>query len=39
MNKWETVREYINSNENFTKKDLKNNISEFKDNNYKYINI
>ena len=37
MNKWETVKEYINSNENFTKKDLKNNISGFKDNNYQYI--
>jgi len=37
MTKWETVKEFINSNEKFTKKDLKNNISGFKDSNYQYI--
>ena len=38
MNKWETVRQFINSNETFTKMDLKRNVPGFKENNYKYIN-
>ena len=37
MSKWKTVNDFINSNEIFTKSDLKKNISGFKDNNYSYI--
>jgi hypothetical protein len=38
MNKWQTLNKFINSNESFTKIDLKRNVPGFKDSNYKYLN-